>query len=313
MLNKDSISIIGAGISGLACAAKLKRAGFNPVVFDKGRGIGGRMATRRTDTGLQFDHGAQHIKAKTPEFQAVLDSALRSGMIAKWDFGYDSRYVGVPGMNGLAKFLAQGIDVRQGTHITAIEETETGCELTIDAETHSVSTLVVTVPAPQAGGLLGVDHPLAKDLAKVEIEPCLTLMVALHEEARPGFLAKRDTNNPISWIALDSSKPGRETENCWVAQASPDWSKQHLEEDPSAIAELMLPLVCDQLGVTSSNIRHAVAHRWRYAAVSKPLGKPFLKNDANTLYLGGDWCLDARVEAAWSSGDKIATDILCSA
>ncbi|MEH6725973.1 MAG: hypothetical protein V7703_07410 [Hyphomicrobiales bacterium] len=95
-----------------------------------------------------------------------------------------------------------------------------------------------------------------------------------------------------------------------MAHANPQWSAEHLEADPETIAQLILPLLCERLGVDASTATHAVAHRWRYALVSKPLGSPFLRNAGSTLYLGGDWCINARIEAAWTSGNAIALDIL---
>ena len=35
-----------------------------------------------------------------------------------------------------------------------------------------------------------------------------------------------------------------------------------------------------------------------------------VRDETGTLYLGGDWCLEARVEAAWTSGIAIAQDML---
>jgi renalase len=72
----------------------------------------------------------------------------------------------------------------------------------------------------------------------------------------------------------------------------------------------MLPLLCERLGADPGAVRHAAAHRWRYAKVAAPLGRPFARDPSGTLHAGGDWCLDARVEAAWLSGDAIARDIL---
>ena len=43
----EKVAIIGAGISGLALANKLKNH-FEVVVFEKSRGYGGRVATRRS-------------------------------------------------------------------------------------------------------------------------------------------------------------------------------------------------------------------------------------------------------------------------
>jgi renalase len=71
----------------------------------------------------------------------------------------------------------------------------------------------------------------------------------------------------------------------------------------------MLPMLRDQLGADPSTVRYAAVHRWRYARVAVPLGRPFARDATGTLYAGGDWCLDARVEAAWTSGDAIANDI----
>ena len=72
----------------------------------------------------------------------------------------------------------------------------------------------------------------------------------------------------------------------------------------------MLPLLCERLGVTLDHVTHAAAHRWRYARVTQALGLPFLHNPEGTLYLGGDWCIGPRVEAAWTSGTAIAQAIL---
>ncbi|HCD27840.1 MAG TPA: deoxyribodipyrimidine photolyase, partial [Gammaproteobacteria bacterium] len=40
------VAIIGAGLAGMQCARALLEGGIEPRLFDKGRGIGGRCATR---------------------------------------------------------------------------------------------------------------------------------------------------------------------------------------------------------------------------------------------------------------------------
>lgn len=309
-MTQETIGIIGAGIAGLSCAVTLQQAGLNPVILDKGRGLGGRLATRRTAGGLQFDHGAQYATAHSEEFEKVMAAAIHTGQVATWDTGESPRYVGVPGMNGLAKFLGNGLDIHQNTQVMSVRETADGYEVKADRETWHFKTLAVTVPAPQAITLLGEQHALSPKLAQVELRPCLTLMAAFSTKATKPFTARRDPDDALSWIALDSSKPQRSTQHCWVAHANPQWSAEHLEADPETIAKLMLPLLCDRLGIDAATATHAVAHRWRYALVSRPLGSPFLRNKRKTLYLGGDWCLDARIEAAWTSGNAIALDIL---
>jgi monoamine oxidase len=61
------IAIIGAGIAGLAAANFLHKAAHVIHLFDKSRGSGGRMSSKRSDVG-QLDLGAQYFTAPRPPF-----------------------------------------------------------------------------------------------------------------------------------------------------------------------------------------------------------------------------------------------------
>ena len=149
------IAIIGAGIAGLACARKLAQAGVQAVVFDKGRGIGGRVATRRAGD-LRFDHGAPYVAATGDGFDTSLRELIGTGRAAPWvdDTGH-AWTVGKPGMSGISKGMAVGLDVRLSTQITAIHADQAGWRLQFDDSQYVVSHVVVTVPQPQLAGLLG--------------------------------------------------------------------------------------------------------------------------------------------------------------
>ena len=306
------VVIIGSGIAGLSCARILTAAGLAPVVLDKGRGIGGRVATRRVGA-MQFDHGAQYVTAQSPSFAALLSELHTGGVLAEWsDEGDCSRYVGQPGMSALAKALGAGLDIRQGVQIKAITQISNGWALQLGDGVLETSRVVLTVPAPQVVGLLGAEHPLVADLAPVRLAPCLTLMAAI--PASVPFTRRLDRDDPLTWIALDNSKPNRpQGPALWVAQAGQEFSERHLEQDAPAIANAMLPLLCDRLGVTADRVTHAATHRWRYARVTQALGQLFLTSADGTLHLGGDWCIGPRLEAAWQSGTAVALDILARA
>ena len=300
------IVIIGSGLAGLACARRLAEAGLTPIVLDKGRGIGGRVATRRVGD-LQFDHGAQFVNAHGAGFAAVLGGLSVQG----WQDGRGRTHsVGVPGMSAIPMALEAGLDIRQGVAVTGLRQDGDGWLLDLQGGPLRASRVVVTVPAPQVAGLLGAAHPLVAELAPVRLAPCLTLMAAV--TAAAPFITRQDSGDPLSWIAQDSAKPGRPkgAGTLWVAQAGEAFSREHLEKTQEEIAALMLPLLCDRLGVTPGLVTHAAAHRWRYARVTQALGQPFLRSPDGTLYLGGDWCIGPRVEAAWTSGTAIADDIL---
>lgn len=306
------IAIIGAGIAGLACGQRLTEAGHAPVLLDKGRGIGGRVATRRVDA-MRFDHGAQYVTARTPNFAAVLEGLQAAGTLVDWpdDNGHQRR-VGRPGMSSLARAMGHGLDIRQGVQVTRVTQTRSGWDLHLGPKLLQTKRVVITVPAPQVAGLVGSDHPLTAAVRPVRMAPCLTLMAAVNAPAI--FQSRQDLEDPLAWIAHDNSKPDRPQGTAlWVAQAGQGFSEKHLERDPTLIAEFMLPLLCDRLGVMADNVVYASAHRWRYARVTRAIDQPFLTSVDGTLHLGGDWCIGPRVEAAWQSGRAIADDILARA
>jgi hypothetical protein len=307
-----TVIIIGAGIAGLACARRLADAGMAPVVLDKGRGIGGRVATRRAGD-LQFDHGAQYVNAHGAGFANVLETQETADTLAGWADGTGRTHtVGVPGMSALPKALGAGLDIRLNTQVLRLTPDAGGWLLHLADGTLPAAKVVITVPAPQVASLLGVDHLLVASLGAVQMAPCLTLMAAVAGPAP--FLTSKDPDDPLSWIAQDSAKPGRPQGHgaLWVAQASTAYSMAHLEDDNTTLTARMLPLLCDRLGAPLAAVTHASTHRWRYARVTHPLGQPFLRSDDASLYLGGDWCLGARIEAAWDSGIAIAADLLAS-
>jgi renalase len=88
-----SVAIIGAGLAGATCARQLAQAGWYVHLFDKSRGPGGRMATRRLvwtdDSGRHhttaFDHGAVGLGAHHPGFLHFLQQACRAGHVLAWE------------------------------------------------------------------------------------------------------------------------------------------------------------------------------------------------------------------------------------
>ena len=117
----NHVVVIGAGLSGIACARALQAAGVPVRLIDKGRGIGGRMATRRTAVAgktITFDHGAQYL-AQSEDAAAI--AALGKGAVDAWHLGDGtSRIVGVPGMAALPSALANGLNVPLNTCVKTV-------------------------------------------------------------------------------------------------------------------------------------------------------------------------------------------------
>ena len=306
---KTRIAIIGAGMAGLTCARQLFEHGFRPTVFEKSRGLGGRLATRRAGDGIAFDHGAQYVTARSAAFRQALQTAEDLGAAAEWRprpgagpaATQDTWYVGAPAMNALVKPLDQGVDVRLTTELSAVRREREARQVVgprgDDGERFDV--VVCTAPAPQACRLLASEPAVAAALAEVEIAPCWALMLR--------FDVRRFEAEDIAWIARNGSKPGREPgPECWVVHAGPEWSRRHLELERDQVAGMMVEMLPEAFGGPLPDIETAQAHRWRFARTTAPLGAPFLSFAESTLFLGGDWCLGARVECAFESGRAIA-------
>jgi predicted NAD/FAD-dependent oxidoreductase len=187
--------VVGAGIAGLSAARELQRRGASVIVVDKGRGVGGRAATRRSD-GVVYDHGAQFFTARSEEFRAEVDDWLNRGVVRYWTDrfpqrpragaagddrssaaagtggdgsgvggkgapGRHARYRGDPGMTAIAKDFAQGLDIRLSTRVVTVRRP---FELVTEAgDILPARGVILTPPVPQtialleAGGLAGAE------------------------------------------------------------------------------------------------------------------------------------------------------------
>ncbi len=309
------IAIVGAGLSGLACANRLAEAGHAVSLFDKGRRPGGRLSTRRVDTPLgeaRFDHGAQYFTARDPDFSQVVAVWAKEGLAAPWRAAGDDAWVGVPGMSAPAAALAAGLDVTTTSRVEALLREPAGWRLAgenLDAGPFDVA--VVAVPAEQAGALVRRwDGGFAEAADATPAEPCWTLMAAFPERLPiADDVVKR--RGPIGWAARDSGKPGRGGPESWVVQAGPAWSREHLEDAPDAVLTRLMAALAEVAGAPLPTPAAAAVHRWRYAR-SGHLGRGDLWNVPLGLGVCGDWLLGPRVECAWVSGHRLAGLILAT-
>lgn len=303
------VLVIGAGMTGISCARQLHATGLDVVVLDKGRGIGGRMATRRADINgqtIRFDHGAQYVTARDAGFQQALNEISDCAVL--WaDAGKPGAYAGVPGMSSIPKALAEGLTIHQSERVEKLE-LQGNCWLsTTESESWKAKRVVMTVPFPQVAPIIGEDHPLSVKLTGLEFAPCMTLMGAFKPQVELDKATRLNPASDLSWIAYNSGKPGREDAiDAWLAQASVEWSAARVNQDKAKSEQEMQVLLCGALSLDPADMLHSAFHSWLYARIVNPLGVPYLVDETQSLYLGGDWCLGARVESAWQSGTAIA-------
>ncbi|MGQ2967433.1 MAG: NAD(P)/FAD-dependent oxidoreductase [Allorhizobium sp.] len=322
---KTSIAIIGAGIAGITLARALAPSA-DVTIFEKSRGLGGRMANRRRE-GFAFDHGAQYFTARSPAFRSVAEKAIEAGHAGIWPKGVhtlradglvtdsrppEPRYIGLPGMSGFANGLAEGLQILKEATVAALKRTEDRWSLT-DSEGQDLGRfdlVLSTAPAPQTIRLLPEAFSGREALSRVRMSGCFTLMIGLDEPLDLSFQAARIEDDVLSWIAVEGSKPHRGEKTALTIHSRNDWAEANLERDRDEVKSEMLASLKRLLGLDFSEAAWLDLHRWRYASVEKPADQPFLFDDALGLGACGDWCLGNRVEAAVESATALSERLI---
>ena len=320
------IAIIGAGLSGLVLARRLGDVA-QVTIFEKSRGVGGRMATRYADD-YEFDHGAQFFTARTRAFREFLQPLVEDGVVANWapkfeeldrhgtrdrrDWGEKyPHYVGMPRMNAVGKYLSTGLDVRTNTRIVEVRQGRGTWNLVDSHERcyDGFDWLVLTAPAPQTATLAPANPGLSALAETREMRACFALMLGFENPLELPWQAAVVRDADISWMCVNSSKPGRDAPFTLVVHSTNAWADAHVDDDIDAIRAHMLAEASAISGVDLRAADYCDVHRWRYANMDKHGGlESYVDDDAN-LAACGDWFLRGRVEAAFTSAHALASKL----
>ncbi len=320
------VAVIGGGLAGAGAARTLADHGWPVTVFEKSRGVGGRMATRMT-ASTTFDHGAQYFTARDPRFQRFTEAWLAQGLVARWsprvavytaegmhfESGRTPRFVAVPGMPAIAKHLTQELDISVEHRIAVIEADGSQYRLTTDSgqPLGPFDNVVVAVPAPQAAELCRHFPQLSQQLAQIEMAPCWAMMLELESELQVGWDAAFVNVGCIRWLARNGTKPGRKGGyETLIVHAADDWSLAQLEADPELVASELVSAVQQLTSTRIRVVQPPIVHRWRYALCHHPLDVGCLVDIDRRLVACGDWACGSRVEGAFLSGMAAAGRLL---
>jgi len=331
------LAIVGAGMAGLAAAHRLReeRPDIKVTILEKSRGVGGRAATRRAH-GAVFDHGAQYIKAPSPELQLLLRTGGAEPLdipAPVWIFdasdtispgdpeqNREGKWTYADGITRLAKQLAAGLDIRSRIHVGRIEQDGAAFRL-FDADGEPLGAfdaLLLTPPAPQTADLLVASAlpeagkaAMLDQLAKARYRRCLTITLgyrALRE--RPFYaLVNTDKQHALSWLAFEHAKPGRDTGGAAVivAQLGPDASVQHWDDPLPELTSYVTGLLCSLLDEALGSPLWADRQGWRFALPDSGADFDVLNSSIPGLVCAGDYTAGSgRVHRAIEEGWRAA-------
>lgn len=324
------IAIIGAGISGLSVAHLLQHTTAKVVIFEKSRGVGGRVSTRRSEQDYIFDHGAQYFTARTKPFQHFIKPLIKHKVIKRWNARhikyYNNKiaersnwtdcaphYVGVPNMNSIAKHLAKNLNIYINTKIIALDY---GKKWNLQDELgqtyRNFDWVIYTVPSPQVKQILPTKFKYYSDVNRIKMDACFSLMLGFKTNLLLDFETADIANHNLKWISVNSHRQNRTDQYTLVVQSSQDYANINIDSDHKYVLDNLISQTSDLIGHNAGLANYKSIHIWRYASTrnynknSEQL-PVFCDQDLN-LALCGDWSLRGRgsIENAFTSAYNIS-------
>jgi len=320
--------VIGGGISGISCARALQDAGVPARILDRGRAIGGRMATRRLHhpgaVGHRADIGASYFTAREPSFVAAVDALVAAGVVRPWTDTFHvwqdgamagrrtgpMRFTAPGGLRTVVEALADGLPVEPATTARSVRVEPSQIVVTVESPSGEPGTaaapgLALCLPGPQADRLLQGDHPAIergrRAAARVDWEAVIAVVAGFDAIAWEPFDGVFVNGDPtLTWIANDGARRGNAAP-VLVAHVAPDIAAGCLD-DPNRALEPAIEAVRRVLAIDAEPAWVDV-QRWTYAKPRGASEEPCWLDPQAPIGLAGDaWAGGPRVEAAWLSG-----------
>lgn len=344
MSAQRKVVVVGAGLSGLVAAAELADAGAHVTVLDKGRSVGGRLATRRIGDA-RLDHGAQFFTVRSPAFQRRVDDWVDRGLVTIWNNGFvdddgHPRYIGSNGMNALAKDLAASVSSAGAAIETStlafglrpFSGTETHrWEVVIDdGSTRPADAVIFTCPLAQTFALLadvgvwksgdeatdaahdaivarlGID--LDQTLFRTQYDRTIALLATVDgPTAIPDSGGVQDGDDVFSFIG-DNQAKGISSLPAITFHANAEWSEAHWDDAPEANLAALEAAAQPWLG--EATIIERQLKTWRFATPRTVWPEPCWATADGTVVVAGDAFAGPRVEGAHNSGLAAAHSLL---
>lgn len=306
------VVVVGAGISGAACARELQAAGHDVHLVERGRTPGGRMASR-TLADRPVDLGASYLTASDDAFQAQVDDWLARGLARPWTRSFATatadgvdgskdgplRYGAPAGLRSLVEDLCAGLEVRTLQSVIAV-----GPGPTVDGA--AADAVVLAMPDPQAQRLL--DPALAEAraaLAERTWEPSLALAAGFASRTWSFDGCFVNDHPVLSWVADDGSRRG-DGAPVLVAHSTGPFAVPRLT-DPQAAGPELVAALREVVGLDRPE--WTCVHRWSFSKPEQGREEPFALVENGTVGLCGDGWGASKVQAAWLSGHLLGREL----
>lgn len=305
--------IVGAGLTGLILGKSLNQKlskDDRVLLFEKSRGVGGRMATRRTDTA-KFDHGAQFYARREPLENLHQEWSAKS-ITRYWLDRKETPHFAAPGgMTALAKDLAEGLEIHYEKRVTSLEQIGNEIRVHLDTgEAHLCDRLVLTAPLPQSLEILrkiDLQYPAAMD--GIQYSKALVGLVELNsastEFAGPSGYLEFTEGNLFS-IANQGFKKVSHS-SAYTVTLSEKTSEDFYESSDETVADLIRREIHHR--DPKATVDQIQIKRWRYNRPLSTYGELYCEV-SSSLILAGDAFGGASLNGAARSARAVANFLL---
>jgi hypothetical protein len=302
--------IVGAGIAGASCAGTLAAAGWEVDVFEKSRGAGGRLATRRMEPGWAT-LGAPFISARRDPFRSLLREWVRQDWITPirgniWQGRAAVSWTQAQLQNHYRPLIEPSRIVRQllgsarlHTQMRVVALQPRAIVLENGQTLGNYDCVICSVPTPQALPMLGALPRLGERLGAVRYRPIWSFLMRLESDPAADVI-KFDDHLLNLAVRQSAGGPG-----LWAVHSTHEFAETYLDVSAEEAGTRAASALMGLLGLAWP-VEVEASHRWRYALPENPVGGFWLGDRENRVVLIGDGIAGAGVERAWESGLRLA-------
>ena len=313
-MTEKRIVIIGAGISGLLCGKRLAKAGHSVLILDKGRSIGGRLSTRRTD-GAVFHHGASSLPdfyshKELPEFGLeIFKRAEKEKIIQRKGNLFEpinsvADFVNYCGANLNIQESCEAISLNLQNKTIGIQ-----CRGRISKNT-PYDLLILSIPPYQAKTLINKQiNEFDGLLESVQMRSSAAALFSFNLNPEP-IKDKHFSNEKIHIHVENNRFKCKQQLFCLTVHTKEPFARKVVKTNKNEIKEILLKELSNAIPFSLPKPTYEAGHRWLYGFTERSLGKSCLFFNEENVGICGDWCLGRTILDAASSGIKLAEQIL---
>jgi len=321
------VAVVGAGVSGLAVAWRLQKAGVSCTVFEKSSKVGGRVSTTSLG-GFVWDDGATSIAPREKAIEEVLLNEIPTDDLVRIEkpiwvhdalrvsagsifHNQTARYTYATGIAEFPTRLANPLHVLTQREVAEISMNREGCVIGEEI----FDNLVLALPVPLTSQLLWSLNE-SRPLTNVTYRSCLSVMLGFAAN-RPDIpyhaIVDPEQAHPMSWLSIESVKSPRrapEGKSAMVMQLSARFSKDNYDKSDEFILATALTFTKNLFGPDFAHAEASQVKRWKYSQPENLARFEAVNQPGSRILIASDGLLGGRIEDAFECGYKVGELLL---